>query len=35
MQINWQKTPLIPAITQDYQTNEILMLANMNEEAYN
>jgi phosphoribosyl-ATP pyrophosphohydrolase/phosphoribosyl-AMP cyclohydrolase len=35
MQINWQKTPLIPAITQDYQTNEILMLAYMNEEAYN
>jgi len=35
MQINWQKTPLIPAIAQDYQTNEILMLAYMNEEAYN
>jgi phosphoribosyl-ATP pyrophosphohydrolase/phosphoribosyl-AMP cyclohydrolase len=35
MQINWQKNPLIPAIAQDYQTNEILMLAYMNEEAYN
>jgi phosphoribosyl-ATP pyrophosphohydrolase/phosphoribosyl-AMP cyclohydrolase len=35
MQINWQKNPLIPAIAQDYKTNEILMLAYMNEEAYN
>jgi phosphoribosyl-ATP pyrophosphohydrolase/phosphoribosyl-AMP cyclohydrolase len=35
MQINWQKNPLIPAIAQDYETNEILMLAYMNEEAYN
>ena len=35
MQINWQKTPLIPAIAQDHQTNEVLMLAYMNEEAYN
>jgi len=35
MQINWQKTPLIPAIAQDFETNEILMLAYMNEEAYN
>jgi len=35
MQINWKKNPLIPAIAQDYQTNEILMLAYMNEEAYN
>jgi len=35
MQINWQKTPLIPAIAQDHKTNEILMLAYMNEEAYN
>lgn len=26
---------LIPVITQDYQTNEVLMLAYMNEEAYN
>lgn len=35
MQINWQKNPLIPAIAQEYKTNEILMLAYMNEEAYN
>ena len=35
MTINWQKTPLIPAIAQDHKTNEILMLAYMNEEAYN
>ena len=35
MQINWQKTPLIPAIAQDHETNEVLMLAYMNEEAYN
>jgi len=34
MNINWNKTPLIPAIAQDSQTNEILMLAYMNEEAY-
>jgi phosphoribosyl-ATP pyrophosphohydrolase/phosphoribosyl-AMP cyclohydrolase len=35
MQINWQKNPLIPAIAQDHETNEVLMLAYMNEEAYN
>jgi len=35
MQINWQKTPLIPAIAQDHKTNEILMLAYMSQEAYN
>ena len=35
MQINWQKTPLIPAVAQDHETNEVLMLAYMNEEAYN
>jgi phosphoribosyl-ATP pyrophosphohydrolase/phosphoribosyl-AMP cyclohydrolase len=35
MQIDWQKNPLIPAIAQDYETNEVLMLAYMNEEAYN
>ncbi len=34
MQIDWTKTPLIPAIAQDHETNEILMLAYMNEEAY-
>jgi len=35
MQIDWQKNPLIPAIAQDSETNEVLMLAYMNEEAYN
>jgi len=35
MDINWQKNPLIPAIAQDYETNEVLMLAYMNQEAYN
>jgi len=35
MTIDWNKNPLIPAIAQDYQTNEILMLAYMNQEAYN
>ena len=34
MKIDWNKNPLIPAIAQDFQTNEILMLAYMNEEAY-
>ncbi len=34
MQIDWNKTPLIPAIAQDFETNEVLMLAYMNEEAY-
>lgn len=35
MQINWNQNPLIPAIAQDHETNEVLMLAYMNEEAYN
>ncbi len=35
MTINWTKTPLIPAIAQDEVDNQILMLAYMNEEAYN
>jgi phosphoribosyl-ATP pyrophosphohydrolase/phosphoribosyl-AMP cyclohydrolase len=35
MKINWQKNPLIPAIAQDHETNQVLMLAYMNEEAYN
>lgn len=34
MKINWNKNPLIPAIAQDHETNEVLMLAYMNEEAY-
>ncbi len=34
MTIDWNKTPLIPAIAQDADTNEILMLAYMNKEAY-
>ncbi len=35
IEINWNKTPIIPAIAQDSETNEVLMLAYMNEEAYN
>jgi phosphoribosyl-ATP pyrophosphohydrolase/phosphoribosyl-AMP cyclohydrolase len=31
--IDWQKTPLVPAIVQDSKTHEVLMLAYMNEEA--
>ncbi len=31
--IDWQKHPLIPAIAQDAETGEVLMLAYMNEEA--
>ena len=34
MQIDWNKTPLIPAIAQEAETGEMLMLAYMNEEAY-
>jgi len=34
MTINWSKNPLIPAIAQEADTGEILMLAYMNEEAY-
>ena len=34
MTIDWQKNPLIPAIAQDHETSEVLMLAYMNEEAY-
>jgi len=34
MTIDWNKTPLIPAIAQDAETGEMLMLAYMNEEAY-
>ncbi|MEA3491129.1 MAG: bifunctional phosphoribosyl-AMP cyclohydrolase/phosphoribosyl-ATP diphosphatase HisIE [Campylobacterota bacterium] len=35
MQLDWQKNPIIPAIAQESKTNEVLMLAYMNEEAYN
>jgi phosphoribosyl-ATP pyrophosphohydrolase/phosphoribosyl-AMP cyclohydrolase len=35
MNIDWNKNPLIPAIAQDSETNEVLMLAYINEEAYN
>jgi len=35
MQIDWQKNPIIPAIAQEASSNEILMLAYMNEEAFN
>ena len=35
MNINWNKNPLIPAIAQEHETNEVLMLAYMNEESYN
>ena len=35
MQIDWQKNPIIPAIAQEASTNEILMLAYVNEEAFN
>lgn len=35
MNIDWSKNPLIPAIAQEHETNEVLMLAYMNEEAYN
>ena len=34
MEIDWDKNPLIPAIAQDFETSEVLMLAYMNEEAY-
>jgi len=34
VELNWGKHPLIPAIAQDEQSNEVLMLAYMNQEAY-
>ncbi len=34
MTIDWNKTPLVPAIAQDAETDDVLMLAYMNEEAY-
>ncbi len=34
--INWEKVDgMVPVITQDYKTNEVLMMAYMNEEALN
>lgn len=33
-QIDWNKTPLLPAIVQDVQTQEVLMLAYQDKEAY-
>ncbi len=35
MKIDWNKNPLIPVIAQDSDNSEVLMLAYMNEEAYN
>ena len=35
MRIYWEKNPLLPAIAQDSKSNQVLMLAYMNEEAYN
>ena len=35
MKPNFDKSPLLPAIAQDLSTNEVLMLAYMNEEAWN
>ncbi len=32
--IDWEKTPLIPVVVQDADTDEVLMLAYMNEEAF-
>jgi len=34
VKLNWDKHPLIPAIAQDHESNEVLMLAYMNQEAY-
>ena len=33
-EIDWKKQELIPAIVQDFKTNEVLMLAYMNKEAF-
>ncbi|MBN2824787.1 MAG: bifunctional phosphoribosyl-AMP cyclohydrolase/phosphoribosyl-ATP diphosphatase HisIE [Campylobacterales bacterium] len=35
VELNWDKHPLIPVIAQDHKSNEVLMLAYMNQEAYN
>ena len=34
IRIDWKKTPLVPAIAQDVDTGEVLMLAYMDKEAY-
>ncbi len=34
MNIDWKKTPLVPAIAQSAESGDVLMLAYMNEEAY-
>ena len=34
MQIDWKKNPLVPAIAQSAESGDVLMLAYMNEEAY-
>ncbi len=34
MTIDWNKTPLVPAVVQDAESKEVLMLAYMNQEAY-
>jgi phosphoribosyl-ATP pyrophosphohydrolase/phosphoribosyl-AMP cyclohydrolase len=34
MNIDWNRTPLLPAIAQSAETGDVLMLAYMNEEAY-
>ncbi len=33
--VNWAENPLIPAIAQDYESKDVLMLAYVNEEALN
>jgi phosphoribosyl-ATP pyrophosphohydrolase/phosphoribosyl-AMP cyclohydrolase len=35
IQIDWGRIKLLPVIAQDFKSNEVLMLAYMNEEAYN
>lgn len=35
LKLDWQKIPLLPVIVQDSTTNDVLMLAYMDEEAYN
>ncbi len=34
MDINWEKNPLIPVVTQDYLSGDVLMLAYMDREAF-